>query len=445
MGRYEKESDFVLYAINTNRLIKPYLMEFYTFLKQRGYGSIENYFFSVNNFVKTKRIDSFQQFTIINIEDFANKYTHPKKIMNRLERFCEFLFVKKFITEKQLQSVLRRNTIQRISQLENQVRETRKTSPEIYISKGSKDYYKDTFNEFIRVKRREGLRDTTILNYCYKLRKFLDLKDSFLQFNKQEIDEFLSNFDEQIDRVKFFRTFAKYLSNEKIISKKQCKKIVELKYAKKHKHRKKKFAIPYDRWEELLSFFSDSMSRKFAVWLSIHYALRLGEIAHLKVSQFFLNADEPFFRIEPDDFRGWKPKTFSSERVIPISKNHVSLIKTYLQERKDYLEKTGKNHDYIIYSNYMRDRGNYISSGGIKLWFSDVYLEFLENGELTKRKISHHMLRYSGAYRIYEKSNNIIAVQKILGHYSPKQTMTYLELHRSHEFDVKSDAINTSY
>ena len=209
---------------------------------------------------------------------------------------------------------------------------------------------------------------------------------------------------------------------------------------------KKKWAVPFERWEEVYVQL-DTINKRIAAWLGFNFGLRLGEIVHLKISDIIFSDPNSFGRlyihtdISPEG-TVWEPKTITSNRVLPISPAQQQILRTYLTERQEVLtQKFPKQyHSYLIFSNY----GRPIAENTLYKWIKKVVLPFTINGESFLRVLRPHVLRYSAATHLYFKTRRIYEVSKFLGHASIKQTEEYLALGEDELFANIADVMKTA-
>ncbi len=145
-----------------------------------------------------------------------------------------------------------------------------------------------------------------------------------------------------------------------------------------------------------------------AIWTMVSFGLRKSELRNLKVSDIDLINNR--LNIRPEISKSKK------YRSVPINSQNKNVILSWLnnQECETYYLELKK--------------GKMISDRSLGTW--------TKINELVGFKLKAHNLRYTFATNLYLKTNDIVLVQKMLGHSNPSVTSIYLKLTRE-DLDTK--------
>ena len=110
----------------------------------------------------------------------------------------------------------------------------------------------------------------------------------------------------------------------------------------------------------------------------------------------------------------------NKERYVPIGRVMKKTLNAYLNRRKEFLEKNGRETDYLFCSN----RGEKLSVDGL----GTIYQKLKEKLNLEGERVSCHTWRHTFAKNYLLNGGDIFSLQKILGHESLETTKLYLSL-----------------
>lgn len=249
------------------------------------------------------------------------------------------------------------------------------------------------FEEYLQL---TGNSKWTIKNYTNDVRQFLS---SFRTFNEENVQNFLNGFSNPATRARKHSSllaFAKFigdkdalntLRNIHIRTPEKLPKPIPLQYSKK-------VVESAMLLEDKYGF--NQLGFAAVICLMVKVGLRASEALSLTTHSF--NLKEKTFRVMGKG---------NKERVLPIPRNCLKLIKTAIEKRE--LLKDGENlymRGYRTFANRVKELG-----------------EMIGLPELTS-----HMLRHTAATIALKKSGNLRAVQKLLGHKTPKTTARYTKV-----------------
>lgn len=178
---------------------------------------------------------------------------------------------------------------------------------------------------------------------------------------------------------------------------------------------RKKESLPYVPLEEEINALIDNISesdflslRKKAIF-EIFYGggLRISEVANLKLSDLSLSAG--LIRVCGKGKR---------ERLVPLNRRALTVIKKYLEERKKLLEKLSKDTEYL-----------FINRQGKRLTTRWIFEIIKREGERHKLfRLHPHALRHAFATHLLNAGMDLRSIQELLGHSSLATTERYTKV-----------------
>ena len=115
----------------------------------------------------------------------------------------------------------------------------------------------------------------------------------------------------------------------------------------------------------------------------------------------------------------------SKERLVPIGKKAVEILKKYYAER-----------DFLIKKYKLNTKKLLINSTGRMLNRQDVYSIIHKKGKEINKNISPHTLRHSFATHLLENGADLRVVQELLGHSDVSTTQLYTHISKKRLKDV---------
>ncbi len=208
-----------------------------------------------------------------------------------------------------------------------------------------------------------------------------------------------------------FSAFWEYLTVRTLVQHNVVKLIEKGRYKPEKSNEEAVVKIPAE--EQLQSFLKalkssgkeyDDIRNLTIVQLILGSGIRSEELINLDVGDVCLDYKHPYIMVLG------KGKIEKYDKV-PI--NHTALInlKMYLQKREEFLKEKGFEDNALFLSN----QKTRISKPTITKFF-----EKYSNGEIYP-----HMLRHYVGTKLYEKTNNIVTVQKQLRHANYETTVKY--------------------
>lgn len=140
--------------------------------------------------------------------------------------------------------------------------------------------------------------------------------------------------------------------------------------------------------------------------------LRVSELIRLKISNLHLEVE--FIKIEGKG---------NKERLIPIGKQAIKYLKSYLEEVRPNLPIKSGNEDFV----FLNRRGAPLTRVMVFIIIKDLAAKIG-----LKKKISPHTFRHSFASHLVEGGADLRAVQDMLGHESITTTEIYTHIDKDY-------------
>lgn len=278
--------------------------------------------------------------------------------------------------------------------------------------------------EFLELEK--GLSKNTILAYQSDLVSFFDYIE-----NEKE------NFDVNELKRKDFSNYTKYLAKKEISPTTITRKIASLKgFFKFLSYNRKIKSNPTSlisspklpkRLPKVLSvieiekILKNNLNNQELAIVELLYSagLRVSELVNLKVKN--INLEQRIIKVFGKG---------SKERIVPINKKCVDVLKKYSKIREVIELKNKVSQFYFI-----DDNANQITR-------QKVYKIIKKQGELINKKISPHTIRHSFATHLLENGADLRVVQELLGHASIVTTQLYTHISKRTLRDVYFKIIN---
>ena len=282
--------------------------------------------------------------------------------------------------------------------------------------------YIKQFSNYLKLER--SLADNSIHAYLRdvtKLKEFFEIKN--LEISPREVTQSdLINFIEFINELGLspytqarmlsgIKSFFKFLLYEQLIDKDPSELLEAPKLG-----RKLPDTLDFHEIETLLGAIdlSTPEGTRNRTMLETLYSsgLRVSELIQLKISSIYF--DEGFLRVVGKG---------SKERLVPIGREALKLIKIYKNEVRVHLA-IQKGHEDTLFLN---KRGTGLSRVMVFMIIKD-----LVHRVGLKKSVSPHTFRHSFATHLIEGGADLRAVQEMLGHESITTTEIYTHLDRDY-------------
>lgn len=276
------------------------------------------------------------------------------------------------------------------------------------------------FKQYLQLER--SLSKNSMEAYADDLKKLENYSSLFLGYQAPDKFSFkqLQNFVEWIATMGFsattqarvisgIKTFYKFLLLENDIQQNPSELLETPKIA-----RKLPVYLSIEEIDNMLSNIDRSTSegeRNYSMLETLYSCgLRVSELTSLKITDLHLN-----------DYYVKVVGKGNKERLVPIGKNAVKLIKSYISSVRSQI-KTKKGCEDILYLNR---RGAALSRVMVFYIIKD-----LAKKAGIKKVLSPHSFRHSFATHLVEGGADLRAVQEMLGHESITTTEIYTHLDR---------------
>ncbi len=275
------------------------------------------------------------------------------------------------------------------------------------------------YEEHIRLEL--ALSENSITAYLHDLKLFLDFKSlNMPDLSLDNIEQaIIIQFIEELTELGFtassqarilsgIRSFYRFLEEEGLTEQNPTRLIVMPQIGRKLPE-----VLTYDEIRKMIASvdLSDAQGHRNKCILEVLYAcgLRVSELTNMRINQIY--ESDGFIRIYGKG---------NKERLIPIGKNTLKSIKTYLSEvRVLYNSKT----DFL-----------FINKFGMQLSRQSIHKLVKSLAELAgiNKTISPHTFRHSFATHLLEGGADLRAVQQMLGHSSISTTEIYTHIDREY-------------
>lgn len=262
----------------------------------------------------------------------------------------------------------------------------------------------------------EGNSKSTVKAYEYDLKKLIEvIGDSnielltttkiriFIKFLKDK------NYSKKgiARKIATLRSFLKFLVKNEFISKNPMDKISSPRIRMEESLPKYLELDEIGKILEMIkdkNIFNSKKSQRFYLLVRLLYATmaRVSEISNIKIKD--INFQEGFIHL-----RGKGNK----ERIVPVDKNSLMVIKNHLENRFTYSE-----DDYLL----VNTRNLKLSPRVIQ---EDIKVIKEKCGFSQSKQITPHIFRHTGATHLRRAGMDISELQDILGHSSSNTTRIY--------------------
>ncbi|MDR1691478.1 MAG: site-specific tyrosine recombinase XerD [Rickettsiales bacterium] len=270
----------------------------------------------------------------------------------------------------------------------------------------------DRFTEMLYAQK--GYSKNTLFSYkrdLEDLQKFVNKK--LATVSKSDIQNYLQHlYDQHLSsktlsrKLSVFRTFYKFLMEEKIINSSPMEKI---------ENPKKEQSLPkyltQDELKKLLETDDNDNGLRLKAMMSLLYAcgLRVSELVSLPLTAFIGEKDVIFITGKGN-----------KERMLPLHKSAKESLIKYLSIRDNFLTK-GRKNAYLFPSNSV---SCHITRDG---FFKILKKHALSCG-ISPQKVSPHVFRHSFASHLIEGGADLRSVQILLGHEDISTTQIYTHI-----------------
>ncbi len=272
-----------------------------------------------------------------------------------------------------------------------------------------------SFLDYLKFEKRYSVH--TVTSYHNDLRDFFDYLD--ITFGSPEVKDINQSFirswlvdlkennlsSKSINRkISSLRSFFKYQLKTGVLETVPMSNITAPKIGKRLP-----VFIKEEEIKELLQVLSVStenwktLNAKMLLVLFYTTGMRLSELINLKETQ-----------LDPARLQIKVLGKGNKERIIPVNKEVISMIRDYQQSKKKEFEKTGET---LL-----------VTEKGKKLYPKYAYLlvnKYLQEGAKTLDKKSPHVLRHTFATHLLNSGADLNAVKELLGHSSLASTQVY--------------------
>jgi integrase/recombinase XerD len=277
--------------------------------------------------------------------------------------------------------------------------------------------YKQIDLFLLHLELEKSLSENTVKSYEFDLHKFKDFLNSlkvssFTDVDENHIEKFLSYLRKEYKSssgariLSAIRQFYDFMLDNSYLEKKGYNPFENFDAPKLE--RKLPVVLSYEEVEKILNCVevTDSLGLRDRALLETMYAcgLRVSEVISLKSSNIF--PDEEIVRVFGKG---------SKERIVPIGKEALKWIDTYLKSSRINL--SNKNSEDYLFLNW---RGKKLSR--MAVW--NILDKYSRKAKIEKQ-IHPHILRHSFATHLLEGGADLRSIQEMLGHADITTTQIY--------------------
>jgi len=273
----------------------------------------------------------------------------------------------------------------------------------------------ESFLQYLKYEK--GAAELTIKNYHYDLTKFIQMLDEknildYQAVTTKHVRQFITDLHRKgqssASIARFLaavRSFYTFLNKKSLVDNNPAQNIKSPKGNKKLPS-----LLDVDRANQLLDTNCEKSflaARDLAIIELIYSSgIRLAELASLDVERLDINNRQAVIYGKG-----------SKERIVPVGSKAIVAIKEWLKWR----------------AAFCKDDALFISKQGNRLSHRNIQLRVRKAGiERLGQNLHPHMLRHSFASHILESSQDLRAVQELLGHANISTTQIYTHLDFQH-------------
>lgn len=275
----------------------------------------------------------------------------------------------------------------------------------------------EMFEQFMFIKKSEGLAPRTIKEYYVNYEYFLDYTEGDLSKDQMTTELFCGWIDymkEELDlapatiniRIRTMRAFARYIYEEK--------RWINEPIHKRFKPIKSPIdvveALDTDEVKQIIGCIDDhtyvGFRTKVIIYVLLDTMIRVSELINIKKSDIDLKSGTIHIKADNTKTR--------VGRLVPISSKTIRLLKEYMLETEEF------DNDYL----FLTYEGERISISTVR---ENIALYGKVAGIKNKR-VSPHVFRHTGALFYILAGGDPFSLQKILGHSHMNMVRRYIQM-----------------
>jgi integrase/recombinase XerC len=204
-------------------------------------------------------------------------------------------------------------------------------------------------------------------------------------------------------------------------------------------------ALPVDQAMQLVSFtglpeaadFDSAIEARDAALTELLYGsgLRVSELVNLDLRASKAGQDTLKGYIDLAAAEVHVTGKGSKSRTVPLGKKSIEAIRLWLQVRTDLLLKTSaEKRQALLDKDPSNEHALFLSSRGLRMTSAQVWQRLKTRSQQAglPMAVHPHMLRHSFASHILQSSQDLRAVQELLGHANISTTQVYTRLDFQH-------------